>query len=120
MNTLNTVSALAAIGLACSVAGAAAAQAPRTYGQTAPYGGVPSSCTNARSLPNGLISADCQGDSGYRTSTIRAADCRSALANRNGVLSCVGATATVGGVARPDIVETLLGTLFGAPSTAVR
>ena len=121
MNAVNnTLAALAAAGLACSVAGAASAQTPRTYGHTAPFGGIPSSCRNAQSLLNGLISADCQSDTGYRTSTIRAADCRSALVNRNGVLSCAGATATVGGAGRPDIVGTLLGGLFGVPSVGVQ
>ncbi|UTP40917.1 hypothetical protein M9M90_06970 [Phenylobacterium sp. LH3H17] len=112
--------ALASVGLAWSVTGAASAQTPRTYGQAPSYGGVPASCRNAQTLPDGSISADCQGSAGYRTSTIRAADCRSTLVNRDGVLSCVGATATVGVPSRADIVGTLLGALFGAPTTAAQ
>jgi hypothetical protein len=95
MTAIHTLSALAAGALALSAAGASQAQTPYTAYQSGPSG-VPSSCRNAEQLANGYVSAECQADGGFRWSSIRAADCRSAITNRNGVLSCSGATATVG------------------------
>lgn len=120
MISVKTIVALASVGLACSVTGAASAQTPRGYGQTSPYGGVPAACRNVQTLSDGSTSAECPGSAGYRTSAIRAADCRSPLVNRDGVLSCLGATATVGSPNRSEIVGALLAALFGAPSTAVQ
>lgn len=123
MTTINTLTALAAGALALSAAGAAQAQTPYTsYGRPS---GVPPSCRNVESLANGYVSAECQADGGWRWSTIRQTDCRGAIANRNGVLSCSGATATTGplyadsqtqaGVsAGPGgVIGSLLGALFG-------
>lgn len=94
MTATHTLSALAAGALALSAAGAVQAQTPYTSYQS--QSAVPSSCRNAEQLANGYVSAECQTGGGFRWSSIRAVDCRSALVNRNGVLSCSGATATVG------------------------
>jgi hypothetical protein len=94
MTAIHTLSALAAGALALSAAGAAQAQTPYTAYQSG--AGVPSSCRNVEQLANGYVSAECQAEGGFRWSSIRSVDCRSAITNRNGVLSCSGATATVG------------------------
>ncbi|HYC97430.1 hypothetical protein [Brevundimonas sp.] len=127
MTAINTLSALAAGALALSAAAAAQAQTPYTAypsGQAA----VPSSCRNVEQLANGYVSAECQAEGGFRWSSIRSVDCRSAITNRNGVLSCSGATATVGplypddswGSGQPAVQDqpggvfgALLGALFG-------
>jgi hypothetical protein len=95
MTANHTLSALAAGALALSAAGAAQAQTPYTSYQSGPTG-VPSSCRNVEQSAGGYVSAQCQTEGGFRWSSIRAADCRSAITNRDGVLSCSGASATVG------------------------
>ena len=128
MTAIQTLSAFAAGALALSAAVAAEAQTPYTGYQSGPAG-VPSSCRNVEQLPNGYVSAECQTDGGFRWSSIRSVDCRSAITNRDGVLSCSGATATVGplypdnsydsGYGPPaqsqpgDVFGALLGALFG-------
>ncbi|HYC75319.1 hypothetical protein [Brevundimonas sp.] len=129
MTAIHTLSALAAGALALSAAGAAQAQTPYTSYQSGPAG-VPSSCRNVQQLANGYVSAECQTGGGFRWSSIRSVDCRSAITNRDGVLSCSGATATVGplypddsgdsgygpppGQSQPgDVFGALLGALFG-------
>ncbi|MFN3932061.1 MAG: hypothetical protein ACK4JY_09965 [Brevundimonas sp.] len=95
MTAIQTLSALAAGALALATAGAVQAQTPYTSypsGQT----GVPSSCRNVEQLANGYISAECQTAGGFRWSSIRSVDCRGGITNRDGVLSCTGARATVG------------------------
>ncbi|WP_339915600.1 hypothetical protein [uncultured Brevundimonas sp.] len=96
-----TLTALAVSALALSAAGAAAAQTP--YGSTprydpygAPSGSFTSSCRDVQRLENGYISAQCRTTDGFRWSTIRADDCRGDITNRDGVLSCYGATARTG------------------------
>lgn len=95
MTAIHHLSALAAGALALSAAGAAQAQTPYTSYQSSPAG-VPSSCRNVEQLANGYVSAECQTQGGFRWSSIRSVDCRSAITNRDGVLSCSGASATVG------------------------
>ncbi len=95
MNAILSLSAVAAGALALSAAGAAQAQTPYTAYQSGQTG-VPSSCRNVEQLANGYVSAECQTEGGFRWSTLRTVDCRSAITNRAGVLSCSGATATVG------------------------
>ena len=95
MTAIHTLSALAAGALALTAAGVAQAQTPYTSYQSAPAG-VPSSCRNVEQQANGYVSAECQTSGGFRWSSIRSVDCRSAITNRDGVLSCSGATATVG------------------------
>lgn len=127
MTAIHTLSALAAGALALSAAGAVQAQTPYTRYQTGPAG-VPSSCRNVEQLANGYVSAECPTEGGFRWSSIRAADCRGALSNRDGVLSCSGAAATVGPLYPDDAYGTgraavqdqpggvfgaLLGALFG-------
>ena len=94
MTATHTLSALAAGALALSAAGAVQAQTPYTSYQS--QAAVPSSCRNVEQLANGYVSAECQTEGGFRWSSIRAVDCRSAITNRSGVLSCSGASATVG------------------------
>jgi len=121
MTSIKTLSALAAGAFALSAFGGAA-QAQTPYSTQA---SVPSTCRNAQSQ-NGYISAECQTSGGYRWSSIRQVDCRSALTNRNGVLTCSGATATVGELypetsggyqttpQGPDgVIGALLGAVFG-------
>ena len=130
MTAIHTLSAVAAGALALSAAGAAQAQTPYTSYQSGPAG-VPSSCRNVEQLPNGYVSAECRTEGGFRWSSIRSVDCRSAITNRDGVLSCSGASATVGplypedpydagqGYGSPaqnqpgDVFGALLGALFG-------
>ena len=126
MTAIHTLSALAAGALALSAAGAAQAQTPYTAYQSG-SAGIPSSCRNVEQLANGYVSAECQTGGGFRWSSIRSVDCRSAITNRDGVLTCSGATATVGplypdngsgyGQAQPqapgDVFGALLGALFG-------
>lgn len=88
----HTLSALAAGALLLSAAGAAQAQTP--YNSTARD--LPNSCRNVEQLANGYVSAECQADGGWRWSSLRPVDCRSSISNRDGVLTCTGARATVG------------------------
>lgn len=88
----HTLSALAAGALLVSAAGAAQAQTP--YNSTARD--IPNSCRNVEQLANGYVSAECQADGGWRWSSLRPVDCRSSISNRDGVLTCTGARATVG------------------------
>ncbi|MDO1558734.1 hypothetical protein Q0812_04755 [Brevundimonas sp. 2R-24] len=113
-----TLSALAAGALALSAAGAAQAQTPYTsYGNQGPA--IPSSCRNVEQLANGYVSAQCQAEGGWRWSSLRVVDCRSAISNRDGVLTCSGATGTVGPL-YPDTsygqtsVQDQPGSVFGA------
>lgn len=116
MTAIHTLSAFAAGALALSAAGAAQAQTPYTSYQSG-SADVPSSCRNVERHANGYISAECQTGGGFRWSSIRSVDCRSALTNRDGVLSCSGATATVGPLYPEDgayAVQDQPGGVFGA------
>lgn len=93
-STHSTLTALAAGALMLGAGGVASAQTPYNSYQSAPR--VPSSCRNVENLANGYVSAECETTGGFRWSTIRADDCRGDLSNRDGVLVCSGATATVG------------------------
>lgn len=111
--TRSTLSALAAGALALSAAGVAQAQTPYTsYGSQSRD--IPSSCRNVEQLANGYVSAECQTEGGWRWSSLRPADCRTAITNRNGVLNCSGANATVG----PLYPDTAYGSgqAYGQPS----
>lgn len=130
-NPTLTLSLLAAGALALSGAGAAQAQAG--YGQSVPYGSFTTSCRDVEVQPGGYVSAVCRADGGWRWSAIRYVDCRGDLSNRDGVLSCWGASATTGpfypdeAAAYPaepaypppadagpgDVLGALLGALFG-------
>ena len=130
MTAIHTLSALAAAAVALAAAGSTQAQTPYTSYQSG-QAGVPSSCRNVEQLPNGYVSAECRTEGGFRWSSIRSVDCRSAITNRDGVLSCSGAAATVGplypedaydpgqGYGPPaqnqpgDVFGALLGALFG-------
>lgn len=91
----HTLSALAAGALLLSAAGAAQAQTP--YGSWSSQSrDIPNSCRNVEQLANGYVSAECQADGGWRWSSLRPVDCRSSISNRDGVLTCTGARATVG------------------------
>ena len=122
--TLTTLTTLAVSALALSAAGAAAAQTP--YGGSrygTPSGSFTSSCRDVQALENGYISAQCRTDGGWRWSTIRADDCRGDITNRDGVLSCYGATARTGPL-YPDSdtgasVQTAPGGVLGALLGAV-
>lgn len=90
----HTLSALAAGALLLSSAGAAGAQTPYSgYSQTRD---MPASCRNVQQQANGYVSAECQASGGWRWSSLRPVDCRSSISNRDGVLTCTGAQATVG------------------------
>jgi hypothetical protein len=95
MNAIShSLSALAAGALLLSAAGAVQAQTPYTaYSQGRD---LPASCRNVQQLENGYVSAECQADGGWRWSALRPADCRSSISNRDGVLTCTGARASVG------------------------
>lgn len=121
-----TLTALAAGALMLGGGGVAAAQTPYGAYQSTPR--VPTSCRNVENLASGYVSAECETSGGFRWSTIRAVDCRSDLSNRDGVLTCAGATATVGPLyphgssgsvqtSAPtgpgDVIGALLGAVFG-------
>ena len=121
MSAIKTLALLATGAMAISTA--ATAQTPYGgYGQSNTRS-IPSECRNVETLANGYVSAQCPTEDGYRWSSIRLDDCRSALANRNGVLSCSGAQATVGPMypagqsatttGSPSVIDTLLGAVFG-------
>lgn len=95
MTTTSKLTALAAGALALSAAGAVQAQTPYTA-YSAQSRDVPASCRNVEQLANGYVSAECQTSGGWRWSSIRTVDCRGAVSNRDGVLTCTGARATVG------------------------
>lgn len=118
-----TLTTLAVSALALSAAGAASAQTP--YGGSGygtPSGSFTSSCRDVQSLENGYISAQCRTDGGWRWSTIRADDCRGDITNRDGVLTCYGATARTGplypdsdtGTTVPATPGGVLGAVLGA------
>jgi len=90
----HTLSALAAGALLLSGAGAAQSQTP--YGGYSQTRELPASCRNVQQQANGYVSAECQAAGGWRWSSLRPVDCRSSISNRDGVLTCTGAQATVG------------------------
>lgn len=94
MIAIKTLTALAAGAFALSAAGAVSAQTPYSSYQSSTN--MPASCRNVQSLDNGYVSAECQADGGWRWSSLRPVDCRSSISNRDGVLTCTGARATVG------------------------
>ena len=121
----HTLSALAAGALLLSAAGAAQAQTPYTaYNSQARD--IPNSCRNVQQLANGYVSAECQTAGGWRWSSLRPVDCRASISNRDGVLTCTGARATVGALYPDDggyggqstsptqQPGSVLGALFGA------
>lgn len=91
----HTLSALAAGALLMSAAGTAQAQTPYSA-YSSQTRDIPNSCRNVQQLANGYVSAECQADGGWRWSSLRPVDCRSSISNRDGVLTCTGAQATVG------------------------
>lgn len=118
-----TLSALAAGALLASVAGAAQAQTPYSS-YSSPARDIPGSCRNVEQLADGYVSAECQAEGGWRWSALRPDDCRSSISNRDGVLTCTGARATVGalypdndgydGQATTQQPGGIIGALFGA------
>ena len=124
----HTLSALAAGALLLSVAGAAQAQTPYTAYSNQGRD-LPNSCRNVEQLANGYVSAECQTAGGWRWSSLRPVDCRSSISNRDGVLTCSGARATVGALYPDDggyggqstsptqqpggVLGALLGAVFG-------
>lgn len=118
-----TLTALAASALLVSFAGTARAQTPYSS-DSSPARDIPASCRNVERLANGYVSAECEAGGGWRWSALRPTDCRTSISNRDGVLTCTGARATVGAL-YPDSggyggqVTTLqpdgiIGALFGA------
>lgn len=123
----HSLSALAAGALLLSAAGAAQAQTP--YSAYSSQTNMPASCRNVQQLQNGYVSAECQTSGGWRWSALRPVDCRSPISNRDGVLTCTGARATVGELYPDDsgyggqptgqtqapggIIGALLGAVFG-------
>ncbi len=131
MMVIKTLTAIAAGAMALGAAGAAQAQTSYGgYGETSNrYGGLPSACRNVQPMANGYVSAECPAEGGYRWSAIRMDDCRSAVSNRNGVLSCIGATASVGDVYGNTVQNTsgqqsgiggLLAAIFGNSQQGVQ
>ena len=121
-----TLSALAAGALLASVAGTAQAQTPYSS-YSSPARDIPASCRNVELLADGYVSAECRAEGGWRWSALRPTDCRTSISNRDGVLTCTGARATVGAL-YPDndgyggqattqqpggIIGALFGTVFG-------
>lgn len=110
---------------ACAIAGLTAgsfgAYASNASAQTTPYGSYTSSC-QVETAGGGYISGYCRtDDGGRRWSSLRYADCYGDISNRNGVLSCSGATASEGPYYPPEggsssgqgIVETIAGAILG-------
>ena len=79
------------------------------------------SCENIDTLQSGYVTAVCRDDRGqYRWSSIYYPYCRTDLSNRDGILSCVGATASGGAYVqspsrtRVSPVGAILGAIAGA------
>jgi len=115
--------ALAAAGAFVLVALPAQAQ----Y-RTPPAQSLSGSCENIESLQSGYVTAICRDDRGQsRWSTIYYPNCRTDLANRDGMLSCVGATASGGNYVQARsqtqvspaaaIIGAIAGALFGDNDT---
>jgi hypothetical protein len=121
-----TLTALAASALLVSFAGTARAQTPYSS-DSSPARDIPASCRNVERLADGYVSAECEAGGGWRWSALRPTDCRTSISNRDGVLTCTGARATVGALypdsggyggqvttLQPDgIIGALFGTVFG-------
>lgn len=126
MTAIKTLTVLAAGAFALSAAGTVQAQTP--YSAYSNQTNLPASCRNVQQLQNGYVSAECQTSGGWRWSALRPVDCRSSITNRDGVLTCTGARATVGDL-YPDnsgyngqtqtqaapggVIGALLGAVFG-------
>jgi hypothetical protein len=89
--------------------------------QRSPAQSLSGSCANIETLPTGYVTAICRDDRGeYRWSTIYYPYCSSELANRDGMLSCIGATASGGSNAQArsqtqtSPAEAIFGAIAGA------
>ncbi|MDO8802365.1 hypothetical protein [Phenylobacterium sp.] len=70
--------------------------------RASPQQSLSGSCQDVQTLNSGYVTAECRDNQGrYRWSSIYYPYCRSDVANRDGVMSCVGAEATAGGYAQP-------------------
>lgn len=93
---MTTHARLFACTIAGLTAGAFSAYATPSAAQSTPYGSYSSTC-QVENAGGGYISGYCRtNDGGRRWSSIRYADCYGDISNRNGVLSCQGATASEG------------------------
>jgi len=119
MTKTHTLAALAAGTFALAGLGAPA-PALAQY-RTPPAQSLGDSCRDIQTLNSGYVTAVCRDTQGrYRWSSIYYPYCRNDVSNRNGVLACLGAEATVGGyVDQPrssdaSPVGTILGAIAGA------
>lgn len=115
---MNKPRILAALGVSALAASASVPAAHAQFGGR-PTGSFVQSCRNVQTSAEGYLSAECPDQQNrYRWSTIYYPQCRGDIANRNGVLSCDGATASVGPYL-PDqnpgqaILGAIAGAIFG-------
>ncbi len=90
--------------------------AAQTGYRMSPAQSLGSSCDDVQSMDSGYVTAVCRTDDGrYRWSSIYAPYCRSDIANRDGVLSCVGAESRGGEyIQRPGASSSQSGGIQGA------
>lgn len=102
-------------------AGALSAYAVPAQAQTPPRGSYSSTCATME-VSGGYLSGECRtDDGGRRWSSIRYVDCSGDISNRNGVLTCRGATASEGpyyppqqsGSVEQQIIGAIAGAIFG-------
>ncbi|HRD28596.1 MAG TPA: hypothetical protein PLO65_09880, partial [Caulobacter sp.] len=118
--TTHTLAVLAAGTFA--VAGLGAPAPALAQYRTPPAQSLGDSCRDVQTLNSGYVTAVCRDTQGrYRWSSIYYPYCRSDLSNRNGVLACLGAEATVGGYVeqRDSSDSSPVGAILGAIAGAL-
>ncbi len=109
MTKFNTMAFLAASALALT-----AVPAQAQY-RTSPAQSLSGSCQDVETLNSGYVTAVCRAEDGrWRWSSIYYPHCRSDVANRDGVLSCVGAQTNAGNyVEQRSSGQAALGAIVG-------
>jgi hypothetical protein len=114
MTKFNTMAFLAASALALT-----AVPAQAQY-RASPAQSLSGSCQDIETLNSGYVTAVCRANDGrWRWSSIYYPHCRSDIANRDGVLSCVGAQGSAGSYIEPRssgqaAVGAIVGIIAGA------
>ncbi|MFA7261858.1 MAG: hypothetical protein WC068_02445 [Caulobacter sp.] len=98
----------------------AAAPAQAQY-RTSPVQSLSGSCQDIETLNSGYVTAVCRTNDGrWRWSSIYYPYCRSDVANRDGVLTCVGAQGSAGGYVEPrSSGQAVVGAIVGMIADAL-